>query len=98
MKITSFYYLAYPDCSPVDPLVAVSEVYVEVANQDGSIDKFDFTYALTVCTVGFLERYLETHPYYSCRSIVVVERFDDNVIKSALEAILPNIEEFGIKK
>jgi hypothetical protein len=98
MKITAFYYLAYPDCSPPDPLVAASEVYVEVATQGGSMDNFDFTYSLTICTVGFLKYHLETHPYYSARSMIVVDRFDDEAIRKALEAILPNIEELATKK
>ena len=98
MKITGFYYLAYPDCSPPDPKVAASEVYVEVAVQEGSLDNFDFTYALTICTVDFLAQYLRTHPYYSARSLVIVDCFDDHIIKAALEGVLPYIEELAIKK
>jgi hypothetical protein len=98
MKITSFYYLEYPDCLPDDPMLAASEVYIEVAMQDGSTDRFDFTYALTVCTVGFLKHYLGSHPYYSSRSLIVIDRFDDQSIKLALDAILPSIHELAIKK
>jgi len=98
MKITSFYYLAYPDCSPPDPMMASSEIYVEVAVQEGSLDSFDFTYALTISTVGFLKQYLETHPYYVSRSLIVVEHFDDKVIKETLEALLPSIQDFAIRK
>jgi hypothetical protein len=98
MKITSFYYLAYPDCSPPDPMMAASEVYVEVAIQDGSMDCFDFTYSLTICTIGFLKHYLEANPYYAARSLVIVKRFDDQVITEALESILPYMEELAAKK
>ena len=97
MKITAFYYLQYPDCLPADPLLAVSEVYVEVA-ENGDIQNFGSTYALTICTVGFLKQHLETHPYFSSRSLIVVERFEDQVIRAALEAILPRIAEFATKK
>jgi len=97
MKITAFYYLQYPDRLPADPLFAVSEVYVEVA-ENGDIDNFDFTYAITICTVAFLKRHLETHPYYSSPSLIVVERFEDQVIREALEAILPSIDELATKK
>ena len=65
MKITSFYYLQYPDALPLDPHVAESEVYVEIASEDGSIDHFDYTYALTVCTTGFLKEHLRTHPHFA---------------------------------
>jgi hypothetical protein len=75
----------------------VSEVYVEVA-ENGDIHHFDSTYALTVCTVGFLKKFLETHPYYSARSLIVVERFEDQVVRAALEAILPSIEELATRK
>ena len=98
MKITSYYYLEYPDCSPVDPLVAATELYVEVAVDDGSIGQFDFTYAFTVCTVGFLKKHLGTHPFYFAKAMIVVERFDDKAIGEALEALLPNIAQFGIPK
>lgn len=97
MKIAAFYYLQYPDCLPADPLLAVSEVYVEVA-ENGDIDNFDFTYTLTICTVAFLKQHLETHPYYSSRSLLVVERFEDQVIRAALEAILPSIDELATRK
>jgi hypothetical protein len=98
MKITAFYYLAYPDCSPADPMVAASEVYVEVAVRDGTIDAFDYTYAVTICTLGFLQRHLGTHSHFAGRSMIVVNRFDDDNIRRVLEAILPNIDEVAIKK
>jgi hypothetical protein len=98
MKIASFYYIAYPDCSPADPLVAASEVYVEIAMEDGDATHFDSTYALTVCTTGFLERYLKTHSFFAIRSLIVVERFDDREIRNSLDAILPDIRELGVKK
>ena len=79
-------------------MVAASEVYVEVAIQDGTTESFDFMYALTICTVGFLKQYLEECPFYAQRSLIVVNRFDDQIIKDALEAILPNIDSLAIKK
>lgn len=98
MKITSFYYLEYPDCSPADVLMAASEVYVEIATGNGDINNFDATYVFTVCTVGFLHAYLRTHPFYVSRSLIVVERFEDQAIKESLESILPNIDKFGTEK
>jgi hypothetical protein len=98
MRITSYYYLAYPDCSPTDPLVAESEVYVEISTDDGTIESFDYTYAFNVCTIGFLRRHLETHPFYNRPALIVVERFDDTLIAHALEALLPDIDAFGVRK
>jgi hypothetical protein len=98
MKITSFYYLEYPDCSPADPLMAASEVYVEIATAIGDINNFDTTYVFTVCTVDFLRAYLRTHSFYVSRSLIVVERFEDQAIRESLESILPNIDKVGVKK
>ena len=98
MKMTGFYYLEYPDCSPANPLVAASEVYVEVASQDGSLDRFDDTYSITVCTAGYLKNHLASHRFYAGRSLVVVDRFDDQYIKNALEEMLPDIEKWGLRK
>ena len=35
---------------------------------------------------------------YASRSVIVVERFTDDVISQALEALLPDIEDFALKK
>jgi hypothetical protein len=98
MKITGFYYLRYPDSLPADPLVAESEVYFEVGSEDGSTNQFDDTYALTVCTIGFVKKHLRSHPYYARRSVILVERFADDVIAEALEKLLPDIDTFAVKK
>ena len=98
MKITSFYYRAYPNCLPADPMDAESEVYVEVANEEGDTNRFDYTYALQICTTGFLKRHLETQPFYCGRALIVVERFDDSAIAEAIKSILPNIEKLAVKK
>ena len=71
MKMTSFYYLAYPDCSPADPLMASSEVYIEISDaQGGDLEHFSKTFAITVCTLGFLNEYLKSHPYYTNSCLV----------------------------
>lgn len=98
MKITAFYYLAYPDCLPDDPLVAGTEVRVEVALDKGDVDNFDYTYSFMICTPRWLEQYLKTNPFFVERSVIVVERFTDAVIEGALEEILPNIDSWGTKQ
>ena len=98
MKITNFYDLNYPDCSPLDPLVAESEVYVEVLLEEGSPFDFDVLYKLTISTTGFLDRFLKTHQFYGKRSVVVVARFDDRMIGETLEALLPVLEQIALKE
>lgn len=98
MKITSFYYIEYPDCLPPDPMIARSEVYVEVAFQNGDLEHFDETYSIIICTIEFIRQHLKSKCFYATRSLIIVEKFEDKVIKQALEAILPDIESIGIKK
>jgi hypothetical protein len=87
MIITSFYYLAYPDSSPPDELLAASEVYVEVSETEGNIDNFDFTYSLHIYTIDFIRQQLKEKPFFLTRSAIVVDRFDDSTIKIASESI-----------
>ena len=98
MKITSFYYLAYPDSLPVDESVATSEVYVEVAETEGSISAFDFTYSIYVHTVGYIQLQVKNKTFFCTRPAIVVDRFDDSSIKAALEAILPTIGQIAERK
>lgn len=98
MKITSFYYLSYPDSSPPDPLVASSEVYVEVSEGEGDINSFDFTYSIHVFTVEYIRRQLTTQPFVLARSAIVIERFEDSAIKAALELLLPVIDTVAQRK
>ena len=65
VRIASFYYLADPDTSPADWHNAMSEVYVEVGPEGSDFEHFERTYAVTVCTVGFLKDHIRTHPYFA---------------------------------
>lgn len=98
MKITSFYYLAYPDSLPLDPFVAASEVYIEVSETEGSINDFDFSYSIHVYTVGFIQQQVKEKSFFCTRPAIVVDRFDDSSIKVALEAILPKIHQIAERK
>ena len=40
-KITSFYYLNYPDDLPGDPIDAYSEIYVEIGDEGSTTDHFE---------------------------------------------------------
>jgi hypothetical protein len=98
MRITSFYYLAYPDSLPLDPLVAANEVYLEVSEVEGSINDFDFTYSIHIYTVGFIQQQVKAKSFFCTRPAIVVDRFDDSSIKAALEAILPQMDEIAERK
>jgi hypothetical protein len=98
MKLTSFYYLSYPDSSPPDPLVAESEVYFEVSETEGNTDNFDFTYSIRVCTVGFIRQQLENSPFFVSKSMIIVNYFEDSIIRNALESILPRVGEIAQPK
>lgn len=98
MKITSFYYLAYPDSLPSDGFVAASEVYLEVSETEGSLNVFDITYSIHVYTVGFLQQQVKEKSFFATRPAIVVDCFDDSSIKAALEAILPKINEIAERK
>jgi len=96
-KITSFYYLNYPDNQPNDPLDAFSEVYVEIGDEKSTINNFDETYSLMVYTLNNLKKMIKNKSYLVLKSVIIVDRFDDKTIQRALESVVDNIEEYGIK-
>jgi Immunity protein 8 len=97
VEIRHFYYLSsYPTELPPNPLVAVSEVRVEVADEE-SLNDFDYCYSIMVCTLEFIALQLQTQSWYGGRSLVIVRRFDDQTIKKALEEMLPQLEKMGVR-
>ena len=100
MKITSFYYLNYPDRMPENPRNAASEVYVEVGDSHATQNQFAFTYAFKVYTIDYIknEIFRKGGPFLVDRSVIIVDRFDDKLIKTAIESVLSNIDYYGIKK
>lgn len=98
-KITSFYYLNYPDTLPDDPLNAYSEVYVEVGDESATINKFDETFSFNVCTIEFIRSALANgdSDFFIMPALIIVKSFEDGIIEKALESILDNIEEYGRK-
>lgn len=98
MKITTFYYLSYPNSEPADELVASSEVYVEVSATGGDNRSFDDTYALFVHTVGYIQSRVDKFQHFTTCPALIVERFNDVSIRAALEAILPGIDSIATRK
>ena len=94
-KITSFYYLNYPDDLPGDPIDAYSEIYVEIGDEGSTTDHFEETFALHVYTERRVKALIEKNGHVVLKSAIVVDRFEDNIIKNALYAILEDIEEYA---
>lgn len=99
-KIVSYYYLSYPDDLPKDKLCAATEVYVEVGDQNATPAHFDSTFAFQIYTIGYIQEQLcaKKVSFLVDRSVIIVERFEDQIIRGALESILPVIEQYGIQK
>ena len=97
-RIASFYYLSYPDSMPDDPLRVHSEVYVEVGGEGADCEHFEETYAFHVYTRKCVNELLDKDGLLVSPSTIIVDRFDDTSIKCALESVLENIEDYGIKK
>lgn len=96
--ITAIYYLAYPDSMPADPLLASSEVYIEAMESEDCSYDFDYTYSLHVCTPNYISMKLQSEPFFLAHRTLVVKRFEDPEIHGAIEALLPRIHEFALRK
>ena len=99
-KITSLYYLSYPNCSPANPLDAATEAYVEIGGPDSTSDHFEETFAFQIYTLGYLQRVIqrEGRRFAVDRSVIIVDRLDDELIREAIESILDYIENLGQPK
>ena len=98
-KITSFYYLNYPDSLPSDPINAFSEVYVEIGDEQSNIERFEATYSIFIYTIGYISYMIKQSGYgfLLAHTALIVDRFDDEIIETMLEKILPCIEEYGTR-
>jgi hypothetical protein len=96
-KITSFYYLNYPDNSPNDPLDAYSETYVEIGDERSELNDFEETFSVHVYTVRSLDNLVTKDGYAALKSAIIVDRFEDQTIENVLNKILENIEDYGTK-
>lgn len=96
-KITSIYYLNYPDKLPDDPRDAYSELYVEIGNENSTINNFEATFAFHVYTKHRVNSLIGKGGYAVFKSAIVVDSFEDSIIEKAIENILEDIEEYGLK-
>jgi hypothetical protein len=98
LRVTAFYYHRYGGELPADPENAADTMTVEVGGPDSTIDCFDSRYHFVVVTRQYLRRcssLLEGRDHRFIRSLLIVDRFEDDIIRRAIEAILPEIEFYG---
>ncbi|OGY77238.1 MAG: hypothetical protein A2249_02850 [Candidatus Jacksonbacteria bacterium RIFOXYA2_FULL_44_7] len=77
---------------PVDIYNAYSDVWVNVGPKD---EKWIDTYEFYVCTIKKFREGIKTHQFAFGRHTLIVEKFDYDLIKKAIEGILPEIEKYG---
>ena len=72
MIVSAFYYLTYPDASPIDPTDAATEMYVEVGEEGSDIHHFDHTLRFKVYTLKYLQHQFETPDFALISNAVIV--------------------------
>ena len=98
MKITSFYYHEYSDGKIPNPKIAYSGVTVEVGQDDAGINDFDAAYFFHVATIGYIKsnNFQLKKDFVTLKSLIIVSRFEDAIVRAALQGILDKISEYGI--
>jgi hypothetical protein len=81
----------YPDDLPKDTSLATGEVYVEIGEENSTSQNFQGTYSVTICTSRFILQELERHSYFHRTRPIVVDQFEDKLVKTVLELILSSI-------
>jgi len=96
MKVTAFYYLDYPDCSPVDPRYAATTMYVEVGQENSTTNDFSETYKFQVYTVNYVaDQFFKKNLPLLERSVLVVAELDDLLILELLSSHVDNLAKLG---
>ena len=98
MKLSAFYYHEYPDGNVPDPEVAYSGVTAEIGGENASLSEFDAAYFFHVATIGYLKsgKFQLGKDFVALRSLIIVRRFEDAIIRAALESILDNMSSYGL--
>ncbi|HEX9757742.1 MAG TPA: hypothetical protein VGB26_08060 [Nitrospiria bacterium] len=81
-------------------MYAESEVYVEVGGEDATTESFDSTFSFQVYTWGYIEKQFQNKKlkYLVAKSVKIVDRFNDAIIRAAIESVLDRIGEYGIEQ
>jgi hypothetical protein len=97
-KITSVYYLSYPDSPPPDPKDAESIVVVELGTDKSTTSDFETTRSLKFITKKRLDSTFDKSNFcwiYLEKSIVI-EEFSDTEIFRVLDDLLPEIDRYSL--
>ena len=95
MKVSAFYYLQYPNDSPINPRDAATEMYVEVGGEGATTEHFEKTFSFFVYTAERVQRMIRDNGFVAGRSVIVVDCLTDDVMRGVLEKIVDNIAKCG---
>lgn len=95
MKITAIYFTETSEVTPNDPLLGSGTVCVEVGGDDARHAHFDDTYMLRICTPQFIAREVERNGCFPVKNLLVVPKFENEVICRVIEDLLPRLSEFA---
>jgi hypothetical protein len=99
MRVTAYYYLAYPDSGPVDPAFAATEMYVELGEEGDSIDHFQATYAFQVYTFRYVqEEFIGRGRPLAGRSVMVVPTVAVDWMREFLKSNVDSLPSWGEPK
>lgn len=89
-----YYFSKYPGLNdyPEDLYNAYSGMWVSVGYSD---QKGISTYYFHLFTIKKLEEIIKQNKFDFSRHTLIVEKFDLELIKKAIESILPEIEKYG---
>ena len=99
MKVTAYYYLKYPDCTPEDPEDAHTIMYVEYGNEGDTIHSFQGTIEVEVYTLKYLSRGLDIANSIMGKNVLIVRTIEDIWMKQSLHENVESMKGFyGDKK
>ena len=92
--IEGYWFYKYPglDDWPEDPYNAYSSMDVNIGHEG---EAGFYTYRFHLYTIKKLEEIIKEHKFAFGRYMLIVEKFDHDLIKKAITTILPEIEKYG---
>ncbi len=96
MRVIAYYYLAYPDDSPLDPAFAATEMYVELGEEGDTIRHHQGTYAFQVYTFRYVQQeFIDKGEPLVGKSIMIVPTLADNWMLGYLERNSESLARWG---
>ena len=83
---------------PADPEVVDTRIYVRVGEEQSPLD-YEHQYTFRLMTLRAIHQLAlaPSERYRHLRSLIIIDRFEYAVVQAAVEAILPEIEFYGIR-